>query len=195
MKDVEFRGEWFGFPRSAFHFQWSNHHVRSTSEEGLHPSLYDLSLEWPEADTLPHRNWLIDAPLWGSPTGTFNWSLCPFRGRDSHANQQESSRTTLAVDHGMVRLSISLYQMMLIILLIVQVPTTKETLCPKSDSSGTTRNTTSLSYPVIPCTCTRKMTNPSGLVVSYLTPQSSTGSPRGLPEGGQGTHTAAPERV
>ena len=79
-------------------------------------------------------------------------------------NQQESSCATLIVDHGMVRLSISFSQMTLIILPIVQVPTTKGTLRPKSDSSGTTRNTTSSSYPVIPCTCTCKMTNPSGLV-------------------------------
>ena len=35
--------------------------------------------------TLLHHNQLIDAPLWGSPTGTFNWSLCPIRGGDSHA--------------------------------------------------------------------------------------------------------------
>ena len=79
------QGKWFGLPRSALHFQWSNHHVRSISKEGLHPSLYDLSLEWPEVDTLPYHNQLINTPLWGSPTGTFNWSLCPLRGGDSHA--------------------------------------------------------------------------------------------------------------
>ena len=43
-----------------------------------------ICLEWPKADILPHRNQLIDAPLWGSPTGTFNRSLCPLRGRDGH---------------------------------------------------------------------------------------------------------------
>ena len=138
MQDVESWGKWFGFPRSAFHSQQSDHHVRSITEEGPHPSLCYLGLEWPEADTLPHRNQLIDAPLWGSPTGTLN--------------QQESSRATLIVDHGMARLSISLSQMMLIILLIVQVPTTKGTFHLKSDSSGTTRNTASSSYPAIPHT-------------------------------------------
>ena len=83
MKDMEFQGKQFGFPRSAFHFQRSDHHIRGRSEEGLQPSLYDLSLEWPKADTLPHRNQLIDAPLRGSPTGTFIGSLCPLRGGDS----------------------------------------------------------------------------------------------------------------
>ena len=79
-------------------------------------------------------------------------------------NQQESSHATLLVDHGMERQSILLSQITLIILPIVQVPTTKGTLLPNLDSSGTTRNTASLSYPVIPCTCICKMTNPSGLV-------------------------------
>ena len=83
MQDVESWGKQFGVPRSAFRSQWSNHHVRSITEEGLHPSLYYLSLEWPEADTFLHCNQLVDAPLWGSPTGTLNQSLCPLRGRDS----------------------------------------------------------------------------------------------------------------
>ena len=81
---MESWGKWFGFLWSAFHPQWGDHHVRCISEEGLNPSLYDLSLEWPQVDTLPHQNQLINAPLWGSPTGTFNWSLCPIRGGDSH---------------------------------------------------------------------------------------------------------------
>ena len=85
MKDVESRGKQFGFLRSAFHPQWINHHVRGISEKGLHPSLYDLGLERPEVDTLPHHNQLINTPLWGSPTGTFDWSLCPLRGMGGHA--------------------------------------------------------------------------------------------------------------
>ena len=85
MKDMESQGKWFGFPRLAFCSQWSDHHVRGISEQGLHPSVYDLSLERPKADTLPHRNQLIDAPLWGSPTGTFNRSFCPLRSRDGRA--------------------------------------------------------------------------------------------------------------
>ena len=84
MKDMESQGKWFGFPRSAFHFQQSDHHIRGRSEEGLHPSLYDLGLEQPKADTLPHHNQLINAPLWGSPTGTFLRSLCPLGSRDGH---------------------------------------------------------------------------------------------------------------
>ena len=84
MKNVESQGKWFGFPRSAFHPQWSDHHIRSISKEGLHPSLYDLGLEQPKVDTFPHHDQLIDAPLWRSSTGTLNWSLCLFRGRDSH---------------------------------------------------------------------------------------------------------------
>ena len=85
MKDMESQGKGFGFPRSAFHSQQSDHHVRGISEEGLHPSLYDLGLEWPKADTFPHHNQLINALLQGSPTGTFNKSLCPLRSRDSCA--------------------------------------------------------------------------------------------------------------
>ena len=85
MNDMESQGKQFGFLRSAFHSQWSDHHVRGISEEGLDPSLYDLSLERPKADTLPHRNQFIDAPLWEFPTGTFNQSLCPLRGGDSCA--------------------------------------------------------------------------------------------------------------
>ena len=85
MKDMESQGKQFGFLRSAFHFQWSDHHIRGRSEEGLYLSLYDLGLKRPKADTLPHRNQLIDAPLQGSPTGTFHRSLCPLRNRDGHA--------------------------------------------------------------------------------------------------------------
>ena len=86
MKDMESQGKQFGFPRSAFCFQRSDHHIRGRSEEGLHPSLYDLSLERPKADTLPHCNQLIDAPLQGSPTGTFIQSLCPLRSGDGHTH-------------------------------------------------------------------------------------------------------------
>ena len=110
-------------------------------------------------------------------------------------NWQDSSRATLVVDHGVAKLSISLSRITLISLLIVQVPTTKGTLRPKLDSLGATRNTTSSSYPAIPRTCTRKMTNLSGLVRIPPSPQGSPGSPQGLPEGGQGIHTAAPEQV
>ena len=82
MKDMESQGKRFGFPRSAFRFQQSDHHIQGRPEEGLHPSLYDLSLEQPKADTLPHHNQLINAPLWGSPTGTFLRNLCPLGSRD-----------------------------------------------------------------------------------------------------------------
>ena len=77
--------KWFGFPWSAFCPQWGDHHVRCVSKEGLNPSLYDLHLEWPQADALLYHNQLVDAPLLGSPTGTFNLSLCTPRGRESHA--------------------------------------------------------------------------------------------------------------
>ena len=79
-------------------------------------------------------------------------------------NWQESSRATLVVDHAVMRLSILLSWMTLTILPIVQVPTTKGTLCPNLDSLGTTKNTVSLSYPATPHTCMHKMTNLSGLV-------------------------------
>ena len=85
MKDMESQGKWFGFPRLAFRFQRSDHRIQGRSKEGLHPSLYDLSLEWPKADTLPHRNQLVDAPLQGSPTGTFHRSLCPLHGQNGQA--------------------------------------------------------------------------------------------------------------
>ena len=45
MKDVESRGKWFDFPRSAFCSKWSDHHIRGISEEELNSSLYDLGLE------------------------------------------------------------------------------------------------------------------------------------------------------
>ena len=77
---------------------------------------------------------------------------------------QESRCANLTVAHSTERWSISLSQMTLIILPIMQVPTTKGTLCPNSDSSGTTRNTASSSYPVIPRTCMCRMTNLSRLV-------------------------------
>ena len=77
---------------------------------------------------------------------------------------QESSRATLVVDHSMERWSISLSWITLIILPIMQVPTTKGTLHPNSDSLDTIRNTVSSSYPVIPHTCMCRMTNLSGLV-------------------------------
>ena len=163
MKDVESQGKSLGFLRSALHSLQSNHHMRSISEEWLHLSLYDLSLEWPEADTLPYHNQLVDAPLWGSPLAPSTGVSVPSEVGTAASSQQECSRTTLVVDHGVVRLSISLSQMTLIILLIVQVPTTKGTLRPKSDSLGTTRNTVSLSYPAISNICMCKMTNPSGL--------------------------------
>ena len=78
---------------------------------------------------------------------------------------QESSCTILTVAQGMDRWSISLSRMTLIILPIVQVPMTKVTLHPNSDSSGTTRNTMSSSYPMISRTCTCRITKPSGLVL------------------------------
>ena len=70
---------------SAFHSQWGDHHVGCVSEEGLNPSFYDLHLERPQVDALPYHNQLIDTSLWGCPTGTFNQSLHPLRGRDSCA--------------------------------------------------------------------------------------------------------------
>ena len=78
--------------------------------------------------------------------------------------QQESSYAILAVAHGMERWSILLSRMMLIILPIVQVPMTMGTLLPNSNSSGTTTNTMSSSYPAISRTCTCRMTNLSRLV-------------------------------
>ena len=141
-----------------------DHHVRCVSEEGLNPSLYDLGLEWPQVDALPYHNQLIDVPLKGSLTGTFNPSLCTPEAGTAMLLWQGSSHAILAVAHGMERWSISLSQITLIILPIIQVPTTKGILCPNPDSSGTMRNTASLLYPVIPHTCTCRMTNLSGLV-------------------------------
>ena len=116
---------------------------------------WTLSPTITSSSTLPSR----DPPL--APSTRVS---APSEAGMAMPNWQESSHTTLVVDHGVARLSISLSQMMLIILPIIQVPTTKGTLRPKSDSSGTTRNTASSSYPTIPCTRTCKMTNLSGLV-------------------------------
>ena len=161
---MEYQGKWFGFPMLAFHFQWSDHHIRGRSEEGFHPSLYDLGLEQPKADTLPHRDQLINAHPQESPTGTFIRSLCPLRSGNGHA--QLAGKQSHHPRSG-PRCGEAVY-----LTLVDNVdqsansadPTTKGTLYPKSDSSGTTRNTMSSSYSVIPRTCTRKMTNPSGLV-------------------------------
>ena len=84
MKDMESQGKQFGFPRLAFHFQWSDHHIGGRSQEGLHLSLYDLGLKRPKADTFPYCDQLVDAPLQGSPTGTFLRSLCPPRSGGGH---------------------------------------------------------------------------------------------------------------
>ena len=149
MKDVESQGKQFGFQRLALRSQWSNHYVRSISEEGLHPSLYDFSLGRPEVDTLLYRNQLINVPLQESPLAPSTRASAPSEVGMAAPSWQESSRATLIVDHCVARLSISL-SLMTIILPIVQVPTTKGTLHPKSDSSGTTRNTASSSYPAIP---------------------------------------------
>ena len=103
-------------------------------------------------------------PSGGPPLAPSTIVSTPLEAGTAVPHQQESSRTTLIVDHSVERWSISLSQITLIILPIVQVPTTKRTLHPNSDSSGTTRNTVSSSYPAIPRTCTHRMTNPSGLV-------------------------------
>ena len=160
---MESWGKQFGHPWLTFHPQQGDHHVGCISEEGLNPSLYDLGLERSQSDTLLHHNQLIDDPLWGTPSGTFNQSLHPLRGTAVPC-WQERSHITLVVDHGVERWSISLSQISLIILPIVQVPMAKGTLCPNLDSSGTIRNTASSSYPAIPRTCMRRMTNLSGLV-------------------------------
>ena len=65
---------------------------------------------------------------------------------------------------GVERWPISLSQMTLIILPIVQVPMIKGALWPNSDSSGTTRNTTSSPYLAISLTCMCRIMNPSRLV-------------------------------
>ena len=122
------------------------------------------SISGDNSDTLLHHNQLINSPLQGSPLVPSTRVFTPSEVGTAMPNWQESSRATLIVDCGMERWSISLSQITLIILPIVQVPTTKGTLHLNSDSSGTTRNTTSSSYPVIPHTCTHKMTNPSELV-------------------------------
>ena len=107
------------------------------------------------SSTLPSRN---------PPLAPSTRVSAPSEAQMTTPKWQESSHTTLVVDHGVARLSISLSQITLITLLILQVLTTKGTLHLNSDSSGTTRNTVSSSYPAIPYTCMHKMTNPSGLV-------------------------------
>ena len=82
---MESQGKRSGFTLLTFRFQWSNHHIPGRSKEGFHPSLYDLGLEWPKADTLPHQDQLIDIHLRRSPTGTFFQRLCPLRTGDDRA--------------------------------------------------------------------------------------------------------------
>ena len=155
MKDMESRGKQFGFPWSAFCSQWGDHHVGYASEEGLNPSLYDLGLERPQVDALPYHNQLVDAPSGGPTLASLTRASAPPEAGMAALHWQESSRATLVVDHDVERWSISLSRITLIILPIVQVPTTKGTLRPELDSSGTTRNTASsskLQSPILACT-------------------------------------------
>ena len=164
MENVESRGKWFGFLRLAFHSQWSDHHVRGIPRRGLtRPSMISVwnGPRWTLFHTITSSSMLPSGDPLLAPSTRVS---APSEAGTAMPNWQESSCTPLIVNHGMVRLSNSLSQMTLIILLIVQVPTTKGTLRPKLDSLGTTGNIASLSYPVIPRTYTRKMTNPSGLV-------------------------------
>ena len=82
---MESRGKQFGFPWSAFCSQQGDHHVGCVPKDGINTSLYDLGLEWPQADALPYHNQLVNALLWGSPTSAFNPSLCTPRGGNGHA--------------------------------------------------------------------------------------------------------------
>ena len=162
---MESWGKWFGFLWSAFCSQQGDHHVRCVSEEGLNPSLYDLCLEppprWMLSRTIMSSSTLLSR---GPPLAPSTQVSAPTVAGTAAPHRQESRHANLAVAHSMERWSISLSQITLIILPIVQVPMTKGTLRPNSDSSGTTRNTASSSYPAIPCTCMCRVTNPSGLV-------------------------------
>ena len=194
MKDMESQGKRFCFPRLAFCSQWSDHHVQGIFEEGLHSSLYDLGLEQPKADTLPHHNQLIDAPLWGSPTGTFNWGVCPLHGMDGCAQLagKQLCHPLSGPGHGdAVYITLS------------------DDIDHSTDSAGphNQRNPPSkirlighhLEHRVFVISCYTPHLNVQDdkpkWASTFLTPRGSTGSPWGLPEGGQGTHTAAPERV
>ena len=139
-----------------------------------HPSMISVwnSPRWTLSCTVTSSSML---PSWDPPLAPSSGVSGPSEAWMAMPHWQESSHATLVVDHGMARLSISLSQITLISLLMVQVPTIKGTLCLKSDSLGTTRNTTSLSYPVVPYTCTCKMTNPSGLVCIPPNPMRFTG--------------------
>ena len=133
MKDMESKGKQFGFPWLAFCSQWGDHHIRGVSEEGLNPSLYDLCLEWPQADAFPHHNQLVNAPLRGPPLAPSTRVSTPTVVRTTTPHWQESRCTNLTVADSIERWSISLSWITLIILLIMQVPMTKGTLCLNSD--------------------------------------------------------------
>ena len=158
MKDMESQGKQFGFTLSAFHFQWSNYHVRGRSEEGFHPSLYDLNLERPKADTLPHRDQLIDVHLWRSPTGTFFQRLCPLRARDDHAQLagKQSCHPRSGPWHGEA----------VYLALTDNVDRSADSASPynQRDPSPKIGLIGHHQEPVIPHTCTCKMTNLSRLV-------------------------------
>ena len=78
-------------------------------------------------------------------------------------SRQESSHATLVVDHGMETVYLALSD---------NIDHSADSAGPYNQRDppselgliGHTRNTTSSSYPVIPHTCTCKMTNPSRLV-------------------------------
>ena len=153
MKDVESQGKQFGFTLSAFRLQWSDHHLRGRSKEGLHPSLYNLSLERPKADALLHCDQLIHVHLQRSPTGTFLLSLYSLRTGDDHV--QPAGKQSCH-PHSGPQCGEAVY-----LALMDNVDQSADSASPQN----------------------------------HLTPQGSPDSPRGLPEGGRGTRTAAPERA
>ena len=118
---------------------------------------------------------------WGPPLASSDWASMLPKARTAVLFWQESSCAIFAVAQGMERQSISLSQMTLIILPIVQVPMTKGTLRPNSDSLGTMRNTTSSSYPTISHTCMCRITKLSRLVHFLPNPTMSSNGRTGNP--------------
>ena len=88
----------------------------------------------------------------------------PFSGVPSATRHCDSNWARRTVDQGVEIQSISLSLITLMTHAKVQVPITIGTCLPKVDSSGTTRNTTSSSYPATSLTSSLAITNPKGHV-------------------------------
>ena len=124
-------------------------------------SLQNLCLKWAHTDTIFHLNdfvhFICCRCILPCCIFIFVWFFC-------HMTHRDNNCTRWTVAQGVEIWSISLSLMTLITHANVQVPITSRTLLPNADPSGTTKNTTSSSYPATSLTWSLAITNPKGHV-------------------------------